>query len=44
MQLKPLVDALGDLQVLQELDRRVVRIRLGPDPEADIMRLAAELE
>jgi glucose-6-phosphate isomerase/transaldolase/glucose-6-phosphate isomerase len=35
--------ALGDLQALQELGRRVVRIQLGQDIAADIRKLTGEI-
>ena len=36
-------EALGDIQALQKLERRVVRVHLGVDREAGLRRLASEL-
>ena len=35
--------AIGDLQVLQELGRRVAMVRLGKDTAADIRRMVEEI-
>jgi glucose-6-phosphate isomerase/transaldolase/glucose-6-phosphate isomerase len=35
--------SLGDFQALRDAGRRAVRVRLGPDAEAGVMKLVAEL-